>query len=68
VQARYENLIDKRDARALSSEEYAELLHLTTRAEQADVERLAVVELAQLRQVSLDQLLHDLGLETKSHG
>ena len=77
VQARYEDLIVKRDDRTLSSEEYGELLQLSDRAEQADVERLgALIELAQfrqvsldqLRQVSLDQLLRDLGLEMQSHG
>src|SRR5580700_9419459 len=39
VQARYEELIDKRDARTLSAQDHAELLELTDRAEQADVQR-----------------------------
>jgi hypothetical protein len=61
-------LIVKRDARTLNSVEYTELLQLTDRVEQAEVERLsALIELAQFRQISLDQLLHDLGLEIKSH-
>lgn len=69
VQQRYEALIEKRDARTLSPEEHSELLQLTDRAEQADGERLeALIELARLRQISLEELLRDLGLRTESHG
>ncbi len=69
VQQRDEELIEKRDARTLSPEEYNELLQLTDRAEQADVERLeALIDLARLRQISLDELLRDLRLRTESHG
>lgn len=69
VQQRYEELIEKRDARTLSPEEYSELLQLTERAEQADVERVgALIELARLRQISLDELVRDLGLRTESNG
>jgi len=69
VQQRYEELIEKRDARTLSPEEHSELLQLTERAEQADVERVgALIELARLRQISLDELVRDLAFRTESHG
>jgi hypothetical protein len=69
VQRRYEELITKREARALSPEEHRELVQLGDRAEEADAERLgAVIELARLRQVPLDQLVRDLGLTAPPHG
>jgi hypothetical protein len=69
LQQRYEQLIEKRDARALNPEEHAELLRLTDRAEQADVERVsALLELARRRRVALDDLLHDPTFQTKSNG
>jgi hypothetical protein len=68
-QERYQALIDRRDARTLTELEQAELLQLTDQVEQAEADRAAaLVELAQLRQVSVDQLLHELGIRPASHG
>lgn len=69
VQQRYEELIDKRNLETLTDDEYGELLQLGDRAEAADVERVsALMELARLRQISLDQLRRDLGLSATSDG
>jgi hypothetical protein len=68
-QARYRALIDRRDARTLTAQEHEELLRLTDQMEQAEADRAAaLVELAQLRQVSVAQLLRDLGIQPASHG
>jgi hypothetical protein len=68
-QDRYRALTDRRDARSLTSEEHAELLRLTDQVEQAEADRAAaLVELAQFRQVPLEQLLHQLGIPPVDHG
>jgi hypothetical protein len=68
-QVRYQSLIDCRDARVLNPEEHEELLRLTDVVEQAEADRAAALaELAQLRQVSVDDLLRDLGILPDSHG
>jgi len=54
IQIAYDHLIAKRQAEALSSEEYQELLDLTAKAEQFEAKRIeAMTELAGLRQTSL---------------
>lgn len=63
LQERYHYLLMQRDANALTSEEYSELITLGDRIENLEAERLGnLLQLAQLRQVSLDQLMIDLGL------
>jgi len=63
LQERYHYLLMQRDANALTSEEYSELITLGDRIENLEAERLGnLLQLAQLRQTSLDQLMIDLGL------
>jgi hypothetical protein len=66
---RYQELIAKRQAQTLLPEEHQELLHLTDEAELADAERIAaLVELARMRQVSLEELMRDPGLQPPGNG
>ena len=61
---RYWVLIRKRQNETITEEEYSELLRLTDIAEQVQVERLeALIELASLRKVSLDDLMKSLGIK-----
>jgi hypothetical protein len=63
VQQRYDTLIAKRRAETLTPAEQQELIDLTDQIEQHDAERLqALAELAQLRQTSVAQLMHTLGI------
>jgi hypothetical protein len=65
---RYHELIKLRDARTLTPEQSRELLELTDQVELAEADRVeALGKLAQLRKVSLDQLLHDLGIRPAPH-
>jgi len=64
LQHRYDELIARRDERALSPEERQELLRLTDQVELLESERVKhLIELAQLRHVSLDDLMRSLGME-----
>jgi hypothetical protein len=68
-QERYQALIDRRDARTLTPQEHEELLRLSDRVEQTEADRAAaLVELAQLRKVPVDELLRELGIRPLSHG
>jgi hypothetical protein len=61
--ARYQALKEKRDARTLTPDEYAELLALTHQVEQWNARRLELVAaLARLRQVPLREMMNELGL------
>ena len=61
--ARYQALKEKRDARALTPDEHAELLTLTDEVELWNARRLELVlALAQLRQVPLRAMMDELGL------
>ena len=63
VRQRYDALNDKLHAETITDEEHQELLGLIEQVKQADAERLRnLVELAQLRQLSLDELMDQLGL------
>jgi hypothetical protein len=63
VSRRYHDLSTKLEEEALSPDEHIELLGLIDQIEQADAERLAsLIELAQLRGVSLDALMDRLGI------
>jgi hypothetical protein len=69
LRQRYDTLIQKRTAGVLTAEELAELVQLGDQVEQREADRLqALVQLAHLRQISLDQLMQDLGLANRSHG
>jgi hypothetical protein len=64
LQGRYEELLKRRDARTLSAAEHEELLQLTDQVELLEAERVKhLIELAQVRQVSLDDVMKQLGLE-----
>jgi hypothetical protein len=61
VQARYSELIDKREAETLTPDEYDELLCLTDQVEEVEARRLKyLTELAELRQTTLSGLMKDL--------
>ncbi len=63
TRARYYILIDKRDEETLTPAEYEELLRLTDEAEEWNVRWVeALTELAQLRQISLSDLMDNLGI------
>lgn len=65
AQQRYDDLLAKRLDETLTSEEYRELLHLTEQAETCQMRRIELlIELAQLRGVSLVTLMDDLGIKT----
>jgi hypothetical protein len=61
---RYSALIKKRKKLSLTKAEHQELLTLSGKAENQDVERLtALIELAQLRKISVEVLMDQLGLK-----
>lgn len=63
IQQRYRELREKLQAETLSAAEHQELLTLTDTIEQADADRLErLITLAQMRQVSLPDLMQQLGL------
>lgn len=63
VQNRYDELQKKLLAEQLSPDEHQELLNLIDVVENADAERLKhLIELAQLRRLSLDELIRQLGI------
>ncbi len=64
LQNRYRELIAGRRAEILTESEHAELLHLTNQVEKYDTERLKyLTELANIRKISLTELLDELGIE-----
>ena len=64
LQNRYRELIASRRAEILTESEHAELLHLTNQVEKYDTERLKyLTELANIRKISLTELLDELGIE-----
>lgn len=63
IQKRYIELQTKLHHEMISADEHQELLALIDEIELADANRLqALLELAQLRQVSLHELMHQLGI------
>lgn len=63
IRGHYLYLNEKRQTEYITDEEHSELLSLIERIEQTDAERMThLVELAQLRNVSLDVVLNDLNL------
>lgn len=66
---RFFELIEKRDAEKLSSEEYQELLDLTDAIESANARRMEhLAELSLLRKEPLDKLMEELGIQPVSNG
>jgi hypothetical protein len=67
-QARYEALIALRRTESLTLGQYNELQHLTDQIESLEVERVAaLVELARLRQVSINELLSQLDIPAPTY-
>jgi hypothetical protein len=65
TQQRYNDLRSKLHAETLNTEEHQELLNLTDTIERFDAERLQyLLTLAQLRQISLPELLKNLNIST----
>ena len=64
LQTEYQSLRTKREAEVLTSEEHSQLIELSKRIEQLSANRLkALATLAQLRQISLTDLMAQLGIE-----
>lgn len=65
---RYTELNAKLQDKTLTSQEQQEFIALTDQIELADAERMrSLVELAQLRQISVDTLMETLGLRPPLH-
>ena len=68
TQQRLDALIAKRQAHTLTVGEHQELTRITEQIEQRDAERLQyLIELAALRQITLDALMQQLGLQPAPH-
>ncbi|MBI3913009.1 MAG: STAS/SEC14 domain-containing protein [Chloroflexi bacterium] len=68
IQARYNELIAKRQAETLTPDEYAELLRLTQQVEKLEVRRVEyLAELARLRGTSLPALMEILGIRPPAY-
>lgn len=68
LQARYDELIDKRRAELLTPDEHAELLRLTDQMEGLEVQRVEhLAELARLRQTSITAVMGELGIRPPEH-
>ncbi len=64
----YYQLIEKRKAETLTTVEYQQLIDLSNEIEIANAERMKyLVQLAQMRKVSLKVLMNDLGIKPNSH-
>ena len=63
VAKRMKKLIAKREAETISKKELRELIEITTEAERLNVERIKnLIDLASVRNVTLDELMDQLGL------
>jgi hypothetical protein len=63
IQSRYDELQTKLHHETIAPEEHQELLSLIDPVEQVTVDRLrSLIELSQLRQISLDELMTQLGI------
>lgn len=68
VQKRYDELIAKRRAESLTTDEYDELLRLTNQIENLEARRMEyLAELARLRQTSLTKLMENLGIRPPAY-
>ncbi len=69
LKKRWNQLARKRDARKLNPKEYQELLHLVDQIEELQTKRVKwMIQLAQLRKTSIDELMKELGIQTPAHG
>ena len=68
MQQKLDELIAKRQTQTLTAEEHEELIQLTEHIEKAAAKRLQhLLQLAALRNVSLDELLQQLGIHPVPH-
>jgi hypothetical protein len=68
LQQQFDELVGKRRAETLTAAEHQELLQLTDRIEQADVERMThLAALARLRGTSLPTLMKELGIQQPAY-
>jgi hypothetical protein len=69
LRERFRELVEKRDADSLTTDEHAELLRLTEEVERREAERLtALSELAHLRHTSLAVVMEQLGIRAPANG
>ncbi|MGG6237826.1 hypothetical protein ACQ4N7_04235 [Nodosilinea sp. AN01ver1] len=65
----YYALIDKRQTKTLTANEHHRLIEISDQIEDLNVERIqALVQLAALRQQSLDDVMDDLGIKPVGYG
>ena len=63
LRLRYKFLITKKEAEALTKEEYQELLDITEQKEHLNTERIRyLIQLAAIRKTSLPNLMNELGM------
>ena len=68
VWRRYNDLVAKRQAEALTPDEQAELIELSARTEQVNARRMMhLAELARLRNTSLGTVMRDLGIRAPTY-
>ncbi|MFB2896220.1 STAS/SEC14 domain-containing protein [Aerosakkonemataceae cyanobacterium BLCC-F50] len=64
IQKQYDELVVKRQAETLTTEEHKELLNLTEQIEKLQTQRIEhLVELAGIRKISLRELMENLGIQ-----
>ena len=69
VRKKWQHLVRKRDARKLTPKEYQELLRLVDQIEELQANRVKwMAQLAQLRKISLDELIKELSIQNPGHG
>ena len=68
IKERYDVLIGKKEKEDLTEDDYQELIELTAYMENHNVQRLkSLVELAKLRNVSLDDIIAQLELKPRAY-
>jgi hypothetical protein len=68
IQIRFDELIAKRQAETLTTNEYQQLLQLTEQIEKFEAIRIEnMAELAQLRQTSLTHLMKELNIQSPTY-
>lgn len=65
---RYQLLVQKLEAETMTNAEYTEFMQLADKEEKIRYERLTyLVELAELKSITLSELMDNLGLNKRSH-
>lgn len=69
LRKKYNELVAKRQAEVLTSDEHEELLSLTDQVEVHEAQRMEhLAELARLRQTSVTDLMNSLGIQSPAYG